>query len=408
MAKKKTRKSSFRGKVRKDVEKQKRENSGFGYLNLPEGIKLYKPTPGERESFDVLPYEITDKNHPDINKETGLVVGELWYKRPFRVHKNVGAQNDTYVCLTSFGEPCPICEYRARRAKEGASPDELQAFNSSRRNLYAVIPRGVAKTPEKVHVFDFSQFLFQDLLNQELNEDEDYEVFPEPEEGYTLKVRWDEKSFNKNTFAQANRIDFKEREEVITEEELEDVPNLDELLKRLSYEELEARLFEIDLDKGEQEEVNSSDEDDDDEKPRKKKSSKKKPEPETEEDDDEEEEEEEPDLTGEDLVDMEETELAEVVEEYELDIDVEDYDEEGLREAIAEELEIELPKKKTSKAKKTKKTTKDTKQEKKSGKSKETTKKCPVKGGVFGETTDDFKQCDDCKWYDDCEEEFNS
>ena len=78
-----------------------------------------------------------------------------------------------------------------------------------------------------------------------------------------------------------------------------------------------------------------------------------------EEDDSEEEEEDEetPELTGEDLANMDFEELEDVCDDQDLDTDPDDFDEEEvekLRKAIAKELGIELPKKE-KKSKKSKK-----------------------------------------------------
>lgn len=84
------------------------------------------------------------------------------------------------------------------------------------------------------------------------------------------------------------------------------------------------------------------------EEPKGKSGKGKKEEPEEEEEEEEENEEEnEDELTADDLMQMDEEELADLIEEQELDVDPEEFEDdvEGLRQAIADELEIELPKK---------------------------------------------------------------
>jgi len=386
MAKKK--KSSFRGKVSKDSQRQKRAGSSYGYLQLPKGIPVYSPTPGAREKIDIIPYTVSFDKHPDRDDEYQIAqVGDLWYKRPFRTHRQVGADNETVVCLTSFGKKCPICEYRKKRAKEGADKDELKAYNSSQRNLYLVIPRGVKKREEEIHIFDMSQYLFQNLLNEELEEDEQYEVFPDLEEGLTLRVRWSEESFGGNKYAEANRIDFIERHTLIEEDLIEDIPDLDKVLIELPYKEMELKFFEMDEDSEEETEEEPP------VKTRKKKSvktrKKKSVKPTT-----KTEEEEEEDLTWDDLNDMDFVELAEVVEDRALDIDADDYeeDEDELRKDVADQLGIKQPKKKP--VKETKKKPSKQVKSKPSG-------KCPFKH-KFGVDTDEYDDCDDCDIWDDC------
>lgn len=367
MAKKK--KSSFRGKIKKDVARQKLESSSFGYLMLPKDIKVYKPTPGTREKFDIIPYTVSDKKHADRDEESEIALEDtLWYKRPFKVHRQVGADNDTMVCLTTFGKKCPICDYRKQRAKDGADVDELKAYKQSKRNLYAVIPIGIKKLEEVIHIFDFSQFLFQDLLNEETEEDEDYEIFPDLEEGFTLKVRWNEESFAKNTFAEAGRIDFVKRK-AYKESILKDVPDLDKLLKELSYDELSAKFHEMEEDEDNHHKKKSN----------KKKKSKKKV-----------------DLTWGDIIDMGMPELYEVIDAYKLKlaIDQDVSSTQELQEAIANELNIKITKKK-----------KTNKESKNPNLKKDSKNKCP-EGFKYGVDTDNEKitkgKCDSCELWDNC------
>ena len=323
-------KSSFKGKVGED---SKRQSSGanYGYLKLPKGVSVFNPEPDSKISLDFMPYTVTDLRHPDRNEKLEIAVPDtLWYKRPFKIHRSVGSGNDSVVCLTSIGKKCPICEYREKAAQEGTLGEkELKDLKPSKRNLYVVIPLDAKKLEVKPHILDVSQFLFQDLLNKELEENDGYEVFPDIEEGLTLRVRFDEETFLKNKYAKASRIDFLERKKPYKESILEDIPDLDKVLTILSYEDLRIKFLEL-------EEVNE----DNDEPKRSKKSSSK------------EEEEELP--TWEELEEMSWKKLCRLIRTRDLKIeDFDDFDEneneDGLREAIAELLEIEKPGKKQSK-----------------------------------------------------------
>lgn len=252
----KTTRSKFRGKVSRNVEKQKQDASSYGYLNMPKDVEILK-LDGGRIQLDIMPYIVSDENHPDRDDKLEIAVpGELWYKRPFRIHRSIGSGNDSFVCPTSINKKCPICEYRTKRMKEGADKEETDALKASLRNLYVVIPINHKELDEKPYIWDISQYLFQNLLNDELQENSDYEVFPDLEEGYTLKIRFDEKSIGKNKFNEASRIDFVKREEMYEESILDDIPDLDKVLKILSYQELERKFLEIDDDDTTDETVN--------------------------------------------------------------------------------------------------------------------------------------------------------
>lgn len=240
----KQKKSKFRGKTAANAKQQRQQESNYGYLMLPRSVTIFQPEPGKRHRFDILPYIVTDPNHPDREDNLGIAqVGDLWYKRPFKIHRNIGGDNNTVVCLTSIGKKCPICEYRAKMFKEGAAKEDTDALKPSSRNLYVVIP----EKSDEIHIWDVSQYLFQNLLNDELEENEEYEVFPDLEEGLTLKVRFDSSTIGgSKPFAEASRIDFEERDSAYEESILDEVPDLDNVLKVYSYAQLEAMFLEID------------------------------------------------------------------------------------------------------------------------------------------------------------------
>ena len=373
MAKKKGKKR-FKGMVSRNAQKQQR-GASYGHLNLPKGLSIFKEEPGSRVNLDILPYEVTAANHPDRDDEYEIAIpGSLWYKRPYWLHRNIGPDNQSIVCPSSIGQKCPICEYRAQLLKDGArwDDDAVKALKPSMRNLYVVIPKGSKKYEETPHIWDISQFLFQDKLNEEIQENEEYETFPDLEEGYTLRIRFSEESFGGNKFAETSRIDFKERGKPYDESILEEVPHLDDLLEISSYKAIEAMFFGgMDAEEIEDE--------DEEEKPIRQKStrSKPKPEPEEEDNDDAGEEEDEPD---------------EEEDEPDEDEDEEDDDEEDDEEEDDEE--EEKPVKKPPVRTKKQETKKSKKPEKKGG-------KCPH-GHKFGEDCEDYDECDECDKWEEC------
>lgn len=363
---KKKRKTNFKSKVVKNTEKQKREASSYGYLKLPKGVQLFKEEPGSRVRLDFIPYEVTDPKHPDRDDDEQIAVpGEVWYRRPFKTHRRVGANNETVICPTSIGKPCPICEYRAEQMKKGASyqDEEIKTLKPSARNLYAVIPKDSKDYEEEIHIWDISNFLFQEKLNEELEEDEESANFPSPDSGYTVRIRFTEEQIRKNTFADTSRVDFEERDEQYDPSVIDDVPNLDEVLDIKSYKEVERIFLELsedDVDEQE-EETESGDEQEEkeqeeEEKPKQRKRKKAKKDPEPEEDENQDEEEEKP--------------------------------------------------KPTKKRKKKKEDEPDEEEEKpkKKSKGKKSENKCPH-GYTFGVDTDEYDECDDCDVWEQCEEE---
>ena len=313
----KQKKSSFRGKVKQDSQRQGTEGSDYGYLNLGKDVKVYTAKPGSKNNLlDIIPYIVTADNHPDRVEDLGIAMkGDLWYKRPFKIHRDVGSGKDVVVCPRSMGKKCPICEYQDKLRRDGADKETIKALYPKKRNLYVVIPLNSKDHEEVPHIWDMSQYLFQNLLNDEVEEDENNEIFPDLEEGLTLKIRFSSETFgNSKPYAEAKKIEFVERDEAYDEEILDSVPDLDSVLKVLSYKELELKFFEMDDedattdDDFEEAEVEvkkpsrkkkinkpepvEDDEDGEEQAPPARKK-KQKPEPEPEEDEDEEDEEEE-------------------------------------------------------------------------------------------------------------------
>lgn len=245
MATRRKKGSVFSGKVAANAHEQKTKGSSYGYLSLPKGVNIFTPPTSGKIHLDIIPYLVTDEKHMDRNDKSEVALpGELWYKKPYMVHRGVGPNNDSFVCLGTLGKPCPICEFRAKRKMEGADEEEIKALKPSKRNLYVVVPIDVKDYEEKPHIFDISQYLFQDKLNNELEENQDADIFPDLDEGLTLRIRFTEESFGKNKYGEVSRIDFLDRQTQYGEDFLDQVPNLDEVLTILSYKELQAKFLE--------------------------------------------------------------------------------------------------------------------------------------------------------------------
>lgn len=404
MAKKKQRKMSFRGQVKAGISKSKNNGGRYNVFNTPDGVELYKPKAGDRDIFDIIPYIVTVDNHPDKDTSSfeGITEeiahkGGLSYRRPYKVHKDVGADNKTVICLKSFGKKCPICEYRQAQLDKGKEWEEVKYLKEKDRILYILKPVEINKAKDSFYLMDISYHLFQRKLEQEVEEDEEYLDFPNLEGGLSLRVRWIEGSMSKKgqEYCEAGPIKFLPRDEDYDEDILDKVPCLDDILIEMSYDKMKALFFEDDVEDSEEdeEEEETPFKEDEDEKPVKKKTTKKKAkkEPGPEED--------EIDWGALEAMDLED--LADACETYDLDAEeiIDDEEDEEisanlLRKALAEELNIEVPKPVKKKA------TKKAASKKKS--TKKDTHKCPIEDGEFGVTTDEFEECDDCPLLEAC------
>lgn len=247
MAKKK--KSMFAGRVNRSAKKKQKNKGTYGYLQLPKGVSVFKAVVHKTFDFDIIPYIVTDEKHLDRDDDRGdAQPGDPWFKKPFKIHRNVGSENKMMVCLSTIGKKCPICEHQAKRFKEGAPKEETSAMRASLRNLYIIVPKNSKKYKEEYHLWDIADTNFQELLDEECENNEAHEVFADLEGGKTISCRFGEGKVAKNKFPKASRIDFEDRDQDYSMDVLEEVPKLDEILKILPYKALEAMFFEIDDD----------------------------------------------------------------------------------------------------------------------------------------------------------------
>jgi hypothetical protein len=230
---------SMKQKVREDSQ---RSGSGSNYIKLPQGVGFFTAEAGGRCSIEILPYTVTLPKHPD-----GIEVGDIWYKRPYRRHRNVGASKDYEICPRSVGKPCPICDHRESLLESKTTDDKvIQSMKPQDRVLYNVRPLS-GPDKGKILVWDFSFHNFQKQLDAEINdpENEEFAGFADLEGGYSLRVRFSEEHFEKNKYAKTERIDFDSKDD-LDESILNEVVDLDKTLLVRSYKALQNKFFELD------------------------------------------------------------------------------------------------------------------------------------------------------------------
>lgn len=448
---KKKRSTATAAKRRAETHKTGFDNTAF---EMPDDKKQFALKSDKAVRLDIIPYEVGEGN-PFADK------GELHYERTFWVHRGIGVDGTSYVCLSkTCGEPCPICEFRAKLMKDpDADEDLIKDLSPKERQLFNVI-----NTKEKnkgVQIWEISFHLFGKRLDTEIknsDDDDNYENFAELEGGFTLKCGIDEKSFGGQSFYEVSSIGFKPRNEDYDDDILAEAACLDDLLIIKEYDELK-EIF-----------LQTIEEDDDDDK-KSKKSSKKSKKASKKEDEDEDEDEnrdnpDDPDFekgdrvsaeidgdtyegvvkkvkddeavvlfddgdeqtvdfddliklddsnsdTGEDSWEKGDRVLFEVDgEDYPGEITSVDDDEEtatiefddgdvmediAFDDLQAEEVEEEEEEEEKKKSK-SKGKDKDKKKDKKKGKG-----KCPG-GGTFGKDTDELTECNDCPKWDECDD----
>jgi len=230
-------------------------------IKTPEGVERFKEKAEKQYRLDIIPFVLKEAN--DFAD-----AGQLHWELTYYAHRQTGVDGNSYICpKEQIGERCPICEYRAKLARDPDADAKLvAALRPKQRQLFRVIDR--KNTEAGIQLWDISFHNFGKRLDARIrNSDEDdrYNEFYELEDGLTLKVGFAEKSFEGGgrPFPDAESIDFKARKDDYDEEVLDQDPDLDECLIILDYDELKRVFMQID-------------DDDNDEKPKSTKKSKKK------------------------------------------------------------------------------------------------------------------------------------
>jgi hypothetical protein len=239
----------FSGRARRSMEKPA---ISYGYLNVPDDVDVFKPEGDTEVVFDIIPYIVSDPNHMDNKKyDSDAVVGEPWWKRPLKIHRNVGSDTQSIICPTTIGKKCPICEYFTKKRREGEDWDDIRDYMPSKRSLYVIIPVDVDDCEvdyevDKIHIMEQPDFYFAKALDAALDKDITAENFADPEMGLSLRVyfRKNKIGFGKIEFAEAVKVDFEDRgDNQYTDNIVDESPDLDAMMKILPYKEIDALFY---------------------------------------------------------------------------------------------------------------------------------------------------------------------
>lgn len=255
-------KSKRRARVSARAKAESRKNEFTSRaLKVPAGVTMFRPKPGTVLKINILPFEAGEGNP---NAEPG----QLHYERTYHVHRGIGPSDDAVTCLKkTFGEKCPICEYRSKLDRE-EHEDEFLALAPKERVLYNIIDMNDREAG--VQIWDISYHLFEKHLEAaiKLSDEEDgYEFFADPEDGLVLHLNFEKKSYAGREYGEVTSVQFKPRRQPLTDAELSGAHCLDDLIARMSYSELKTLFLQED----------SVDDDDDDTPPPPKSKGKKAP-----------------------------------------------------------------------------------------------------------------------------------
>lgn len=230
-------------------------NQGFESttVDLPKDVKRFKVDSEKPRRVDVLSY--VTKNNPYADPDM------LHWERTYYIHGNIGPDQKPYVCpemesdgkynwpgyATGGKKKCPVCrEIQRLMADHEENKELIDAIKLKERQLFNV--RDCADASGEIQVWDIAHFLFGEQLDTMLNndEDEEYQDFSDWENGLSLKLGLEERSFTRpgatkkgNPFFAVKTIEFKTRKEPYDPEDMEKkVHCLDDFIKVLSPDEL--------------------------------------------------------------------------------------------------------------------------------------------------------------------------
>lgn len=353
MSKKKKKKK--KGSSEKSSAMQKWLDSGGGgfrnYLKVPEGTEFFKPEKKKTYVLDILPYNVSDKKHPDKVKK-----GMTWFKRTLYLLRNVGPEEETMLSPRTLGKKCPVSEEynRLRNDSDSSAKEMAKGLKAKVVEVYNIRLKG----SKKVMLFEMSRFCFGDVLAEaiEMADDPALRDFYEADGGVSLKIKFKEDKYEGRAFLKLFSVEFIERDKPIGSSILKKVIDLDKILVVPEYDDLKDLFFGEERDEEEDgaddddvEETEEDEDDDEDEDDEDSSDDDDEDEDEDESDEDEEDDDEDDDDDDSDDSDDEESDDDEDDDEDEdEDVDEEEEDED-------EDEEEEKPKKKSKKKSKKRK-----------------------------------------------------
>jgi len=367
----------------------------FNLKDYPD-IEFLKPEEGTEIrdgiytlKLDILPFEI----NTDVYSNPNLGKGDIDYVFDFWVHRGVGVNDDSIICLKrTYGKACPICEEMEGLKKQGADEDKINALSPSHKVAYNVIDLNRPEEGVKIFLQSFALFQRDGWMQEKLikeAEGEEIIYVADLDNGRTIKCRAVKQKFKGNPYYKFTSIDFLKRKETYDASILDDTIPLGDVANILPYDEIRKIHFEIEDSDESGEEENSKrnahveDNDDNDDDGR--------------EDGGKE--------VGEDKFDdMEGDELEEYITENELDITIKRSDSDDdirnkIRECEDENSKEEAPSDKEEEKKEEKPKRARGNRTRKSGSKKD--EECPH-GKDYGKDCDLYDECDDCDIHDEC------
>lgn len=227
---------NLKDRIKQRAKERTTGNVGGGIFDFDnagvDNVEFWAPDNEGPFTFDIIPYGVTDSNNLDE-----VPADEEWYRKLLLVHYNVGPSKKKVVCPRTVGRACPICE-AVREAYDSGNDEEAKIIKAKEKGLMNIVLEG----EDEIKLFLSSTFLFGKPLEREAAYSDIYN-FASPTDGLSIKVRFEEKSIGTNSYYETERIDFVERDNQFDEAIVNEAYPLDDIIRVLSYEELEKALY---------------------------------------------------------------------------------------------------------------------------------------------------------------------
>jgi len=209
--------------------------------------KFWKPEAGTR-LVDILPYKVTTDNHPSGTPKGGIdYVLEMW------VHKNVGPNKDTFICLEKHNKGrCPICDDAREQfnalfeEKKREMSDERKAFGEAKKELRDLEPKrrvvynlvDLENPEEGVLLYEapwfwFEKPLVEHFLNKQKLAKTRGKEFPEfwrHDAGSSVSLNCTQEKFAGREFVKSTPMGFEDRDEQYDDSVIDMTYSLDSFL----------------------------------------------------------------------------------------------------------------------------------------------------------------------------------
>lgn len=256
-----------RAKAREELAKRTKESeerregetlAKYFQDDLDVSFVKFPPTKEDPHIFDIIPFR-AGGNMPNYMK---VKEGRWAYYLDIYVHQNIGPAKTWIVCPSkNYGEPCPICEMIDDLVQEGKEYEDYATIAPKRRCVYNVVNMTTEKEEAKgVQIWEvaykYSEKQIQTAARAPRGGGVVSYADPDKDVGQSISIMVD-----KDTYKTISGHKLVPRDYDISDKILEQAVALDQIIVRLSYEEI-ARILRRSEDSEVNAETDNNNEDD--------------------------------------------------------------------------------------------------------------------------------------------------